>query len=80
MIEGKFVLVKLIIILMAGSIYTLDKFIKKSFGIQVAARSSSDVDEICRKNGLSFCELLQPFSQAVSECRFIIRLFWCLCM
>lgn len=52
---------------MAELLQSLPSFIKDSYGIQVAVRCSQDVEEICHKSHLSFCELLRPFSQLSTE-------------
>ena len=52
---------------MADLLHPFPSFIKNSYGIRVAVRSTQDVEELCRKNHLSFCELLRPFSQLSTE-------------
>ena len=52
---------------MTESLQKFPVFIKNLYGLQVAVRCSSDVEDICQKNCVSFCELLRPFSQLSSE-------------
>ena len=52
---------------MTESLQKFPVFIKNLYGLQVAVRCSSDVEDICQKNYVSFCELLRPFSQLSSE-------------
>ncbi|CAI8014074.1 Trafficking protein particle complex subunit 8 [Geodia barretti] len=48
---------------MAQSLSTMESIIKGSYSLQVAVRSTPDAESLCRKNRLTFCELLEPFSQ-----------------
>lgn len=43
------------------------EFVKNSFMPQVAVICSSKAEETCRKNNLSFTELLQPFCKLGTE-------------
>lgn len=52
---------------MAQSLQTAEVFIKNTFGLPVAVRCTEDAEAISRKNGLSFVELLRPFSQPASQ-------------
>ena len=52
---------------MADSLQSFEAHIKNICGVQVAVRCSKDVEEICQKNFLSFCEMLRPFSQLAAE-------------
>ncbi len=46
---------------MAKSSTNVDSLIKTTFALQVAVRSSEDAELICRKNQLTFSELMKPF-------------------
>jgi hypothetical protein len=39
----------------------METVIKKSYSLQVAVRCTPGADAICRKNQLTFCELVEPF-------------------
>lgn len=55
---------------MAQSLQSIEVLIKNSFALQVAVRSTEDADAICRKNRLTFSELLRPFSHLGNEGEF----------
>jgi hypothetical protein len=52
---------------MADSFQSFASHIKNVCGVQVAVRCTSDVEKICHKNYLTFCEILRPFSQLAAE-------------
>jgi hypothetical protein len=41
--------------------------VRSFFGPAILVISSQDANEVCLKNGVTFCELLQPFAQAPYE-------------
>ncbi|GJQ66108.1 hypothetical protein Trydic_g5778 [Trypoxylus dichotomus] len=55
---------------MAQCKLTPQEFIKNSFTPQVAVICSSKAEETCRKNNLSFTELLQPFCKLGTEAHY----------
>ena len=52
---------------MAQSSESIEALIKNAFALQIAVRTTEDADAICRKNHLTFPELLAPFSQLHSQ-------------
>ena len=48
---------------MAQSLQSIESLIKSAFALQVAVQCAEDVEVICKKNSLTFAELLRPFSQ-----------------
>ena len=42
-------------------------FVKDTFGLPVAVLCSEDASVICKKNRLSFVELLRPFCQLTTD-------------
>ena len=52
---------------MAECKQTSQEFIKNAFPPMVAALCSHDAELICKKNNLSFCELIQPFCHLTTE-------------
>ena len=48
---------------MAQSLHGVEAIVKSSYGLQVAVRCTPSATNLCRKNQLTFCELLEPFSQ-----------------
>ena len=44
-----------------------ENFIKNLFGIHVAVLCTEDAEKIAKKNNLTFCEMLRPFSQLPVE-------------
>lgn len=52
---------------MAQSLQSIESLIKSAFALQVAVRCEEDAEAICQKNGLSFADLLRPFSQLGSQ-------------
>lgn len=51
---------------MAQSLYDVDTILKKSYSLQVAVRCTTVAEALCRKNSLTFCELVEPFSHLSS--------------
>ncbi|XP_017768287.1 PREDICTED: trafficking protein particle complex subunit 8 [Nicrophorus vespilloides] len=49
---------------------TPQEFIKDTFSPQIGVLCSQNAEEICRKNNLSFIELVQPFCKLNSEVRY----------
>ena len=47
---------------MAQSTRSVESLVKLTYALQIATRCSEDAESICRKNHLSFPELLRPFS------------------
>jgi len=52
---------------MARCLQSAQEFIHASFPAMVAALTSEDAELLCQKNGLSFVELVRPFSQLSTE-------------
>lgn len=50
------------------------EFISNSFSPQIAVASTSSAEAICRKNALTFIELLTPFCKLSTEGKFTIVL------
>lgn len=51
---------------MAQSLYDVDTIFKRTYSLQVAVRCTSSAEDLCRKNSLTFCELVEPFSHLSS--------------
>lgn len=52
---------------MAQSGQTVEALIKSAFALQVAVRSTEGAEAICKKNRLSFTELMRPFCQLSTQ-------------
>ena len=52
---------------MARCTQSAQEFILSAFPIYVGALTSEDAELICRKNHLSFAELIRPFCQLQSD-------------
>lgn len=46
---------------MAKSGQSVESLVKSTFALQVAVRCTEEVEIMCRKNNLRFCEMLKPF-------------------
>jgi hypothetical protein len=58
--------VTVLILLMAQSTRSVESLVKLTYALQIATRCSEDAEQICKKNHLTFPDLLRPFS-VVSE-------------
>ena len=52
---------------MAQSLHSVEVIVKKAYALQVAVRCTPSAESICKKNHLTFCELLEPFSELNSQ-------------
>ena len=52
---------------MAQCNQTAEEFIQDVFSPLIAVLCSSDVENVCQKNNLSFVELIQPFCRLTTE-------------
>lgn len=60
---------------MAKSPQSVESLIKSAFALQVAVRCTEEVEFTCRKNSLSFSELLRPFCALSNNGEFITKDF-----
>lgn len=52
---------------MAQSLHSIELIIKKTYALQVAVRCTPGAEAVCKKNNLTFCDLLEPFSHLTSQ-------------
>lgn len=52
---------------MAQSLHNIEVIIKKTYALQVAVRCTPPAEAVCRKNNLTFCDLLEPFSHLSTQ-------------
>lgn len=52
---------------MAQSLHNIEVIIKKTYALQVAVRCTPGAEAVCRKNNLTFCDLLEPFSHLSTQ-------------
>ena len=53
---------------MTQSSESVDTVMKATYPLQIASRCSSEVEQICQKNSLSFVELMRPFTTLNGPC------------
>ena len=51
-----------VFLLMAQSTRSVESLVKLTYALQIATRCSEDAEQICKKNHLTFPDLLRPFS------------------
>lgn len=49
-------------LIMAQSTRSVESLVKMAYALQIASRCSDDAETICKKNHLSFADLMRPFS------------------